>query len=45
MPTMKPGFSLQKLQQECWIAALSDGVQETIITASSIPSTPRLPLL
>ena len=45
MSAMKLGFSLQKLPHERWVAVLSDGVQEAIITASSVPSKPLLPLL
>ena len=45
MSATKLGFSLQKLHQESWVAVLSDGVQEAIITASSVPDKPLLPLL
>jgi len=45
MSTTKFNFSLQKPSSDEWVAMLSDGVQETIITASSLPSEPLLPLL
>lgn len=45
MSARKFSFSLQKLEHKDWIARLSDGVQEAIITASSIPEKPLLPLL
>lgn len=45
MLAAKFNFSLQKPYHDEWIATLSDGVQEAIITASDIPSEPLLPLL
>ena len=45
MAVTKFTFSLQKLHPRKWVAVLSDGVQEAIITASDIPSEPLLPLL
>jgi hypothetical protein len=38
-------FSLQKLHHGWWQAVLSDGIHEAILTASSVPSEPLLPLL
>jgi hypothetical protein len=38
-------FWLQKPHPRDWVAVFSDGVQETIITASDIPAEPLLPLL
>lgn len=45
MSATKFAFSLQKPHPREWVAVLSDGVQEAIITASDIPSEPLLPLL
>lgn len=45
MSAMKFDFSLHKPDPRGWVATLSDGVQEAIITASDIPSEPLLPLL
>jgi hypothetical protein len=45
MPAPKLSFFLQNLHHGWWQAVLSDGVQETTITASSIPIEPLLPLL
>jgi hypothetical protein len=38
-------FSLHKPAPRGWVAMLSDGDQEAIVTASDIPSEPLLPLL
>lgn len=45
MSPTKFAFSLQKPDPRAWVAVLSDGIQEAIITASDIPSEPLLPLL
>lgn len=45
MSATKLVFTIQKPSRDCWIATLSDGVQEAIITASSVPEPPLVPLL
>jgi len=45
MPTTKLRFSLEKPDIHGWIAILSDGAQEAIITASSALGDSLLPML
>ncbi|BCL79063.1 hypothetical protein ccbrp13_15280 [Ktedonobacteria bacterium brp13] len=45
MSATKLVFTIQKPSPDRWIAVLSDSVQEAIITASSVPKPPLVPLL